>query len=69
MPGDNEKVIFLAFKNPNAVEQPMQTFLTCRTCKNKTWKISEGSDGHVNRVDCAACGQHIGRIGWMGEDD
>ena len=61
-------VIFLQFKSPH-VEDDMMAFLGCKLCKNKTFTLTHDQLGSFPLMRCAACGQHIGRMGWAHDDD
>lgn len=39
-------------------------FLSCKVCKNKTFTITQ-MDQEFPLLRCAACGQHIDKIGWL----
>lgn len=61
----DDNVIHLAFQSTELTLENI-TFSTCKNCKNKTFTvIYDGQD--FPRLTCAACGQHIGCIGWVGE--
>lgn len=60
---DDGKVVFLKFRSPEQREDTM-AFLACAVCKNKTYTHTIDQVGGFPLVRCAACGQHIGRIGW-----
>jgi hypothetical protein len=62
------KVIFLAFQSPH-VQSDTMAFLSCRLCKNKTYTLTEDIPGEFPLLRCAACGQHMGRMGWAHDDD
>lgn len=44
------------------------SFIACRICRNKTYTLIEDRPNDFPRIKCAACGQHMGRMGWA-EDD
>jgi len=60
-------VIFLAHKTEEAVPDTM-AFFACKHCRNKTYTLTEDRVGDFPLVRCAACGNHMGRIGWAPED-
>lgn len=62
------KVIHLAFKSPQLVDDSM-AFIACKHCRNKTYTVTEDRVGHFPLMRCAACGAHIGRMGWAHDDD
>lgn len=59
----SENVIHLEFKSPH-VESDTMAFIGCRLCKNKTFTLVEDKLDNFPLMRCAACGQHIGRMGW-----
>lgn len=63
------KVIHLKFKSPH-VEDDVMAFLSCVACRNKTFTLTDINPGvNFPMMRCAACGQHIGRMGWAHDDD
>ena len=62
------KVIYLAFSSLHQVHDQMD-FMACKVCRNKTYTHTYVGDSNFPLVRCAACGQHIGRIGWADESD
>jgi hypothetical protein len=65
---DDDNVVFLKFKSPHVVED-MCAFIACRHCRNKTYTLVEDRVGSFPMMKCAACGAHIGRMGWASDDD
>jgi len=65
MPGD---VIDLKFRSPHG-EPDTMAFIACRVCRNKTYTLTEDQPGRFPIMRCAACGQHMGRMGWAHDDD
>lgn len=63
----DDNVIHLEFKSPH-VESDVMAFIGCRTCKNKTYTLIDDRVGDFPLMRCAACGQHIGRMGWVRDD-
>jgi hypothetical protein len=58
-----DNVVYLAFDNPNV--QPDGVHLgSCAACRNKTYKIVHDQHEYP-LLQCAACGTHISRIGWV----
>lgn len=56
-------VVFLAYSNEK-VEPDGRDFLSCKVCRNKTFTaIYEGAEAFP-LMQCAACGNHLGRFGW-----
>ena len=66
MSGDN--VVFLQFKSPH-VEDDMMALLACKHCRNKTFTLTDDKPGAFPLMRCAACGSHLGRMGWAHDDD
>lgn len=62
-----EKVIYLAFSNPR-LEPDALSFTACRHCRNKTFTLRHDG-GDFPLMCCAACGAHIGRVGWTDDED
>lgn len=63
------ELIHLQFKSPH-VEDDLMAFLSCKTCSNKTFTLTDINPGvNFPLMRCAACGQHIGRMGWAHDDD
>lgn len=63
-----DNVVHLAFKSPHVVDSSM-SFVACSECKNKTFTLTEDIVGFFPLMRCAACGQHIGRMGWYCDED
>ena len=64
----SDNVIHLKFKSPH-VEDGERALLSCRNCKNKTYLLVDDKPGGFPLMQCAACGQHMGRMGWYHDDD
>jgi hypothetical protein len=64
----SDNVIHLAFKSPHC-EPDTMAFLSCKACKNKTYTLVEDRLYDFPLMRCAACGQHMGRMGWYRDDD
>ena len=62
-----DNVIHLKFKSPH-VEDDMMCFLSCAHCKNKTYTLTEDKVSTFPLMRCAACGKHMGRMGWYHDD-
>jgi hypothetical protein len=60
-------VIELIFRSPHMVDDAM-AFLACSVCRNKTYTLTEDRPGDFPLMRCAACGQHMGRMGWYRDD-
>lgn len=56
-------VVFLKFKSAELAPD-MMAFHACKHCRNKTFTLTEDRVGEFPLMRCAACGQHMGRIGW-----
>lgn len=63
-----DNVIRLAFRSPHVDEDTM-SFLACGYCANKTYKLIYDRADEFPVMQCAVCGQHIGRVGWAYDDD
>lgn len=63
-----ENVIFLQFRSPHMVEDE-RAFIACKNCRNKTYLLIEDKPGTFPLMQCAACGQHMGRMGWWHDDE
>jgi hypothetical protein len=63
----SDKVVFLQFRSPH-VEDDMMAFLACSHCKNKTYTLTCDNKDDFPLMRCAACGQHMGRMGWAHDD-
>ena len=61
-----DKVIYMAFKNER-VEPEGRDFLACKVCRNKTFTAIYQGEQAFPLMQCAACGAHIGNIGWPDE--
>lgn len=56
-------VVYLKFGNNNTSYEE-NTFVSCAFCKNKTFTAVIDKSSDFPLMKCAACGAHIGRIGW-----
>jgi hypothetical protein len=63
-----DKVVFLAHRSPEQVESG-RDLLACANCRNKTFLHVCDKPSGFPLAQCAACGQHIGRIGWADSVD
>lgn len=68
MAKDDSNVIFLHYRPPNT-EPDTMAFLSCRNCRNKTFTLTEDKLDTYPLMRCAACGQHMGRMGWAHDDE
>lgn len=64
----DDNVIHLAFRSPQMTEGE-RDLGTCANCRNKTYIVVHDMPRGFPLLQCAACGQHIGRIGWAHDDD
>ena len=62
------KLIYLAYKSEHQQDDAMD-FLACKVCRNKTFTHTYIGESRFPLVRCAACGQHLGRVGWADEAD
>lgn len=58
------KLILLKFDNPKATSIDTLVLSTCKVCRNKTFTLTHDLAGEFPLLKCAACGQHMGRMGW-----
>lgn len=63
-----EKVVFLNFQKPETTDPDTMAFIACKSCRNKTYTITEDKPDYFPLIRCAACGCHIGRMGWAPDD-
>lgn len=61
------EVIHLKFKSPHVTEEGV-CFHSCSNCRNKTFTLTEDKPQEFPMLRCAACGQHMGRMGWAHDD-
>lgn len=64
---DDKNVVFLAFRN----DKPTETleFLTCGTCKNKTFTAVWDGTSSFPKMKCSACSEKMGHFGWVTPED
>lgn len=62
------EVIHLSFRSPH-VEDGERALLTCKNCQNKTYLMVCDKPDTFPLMQCAACQQHMGRMGWAHDDD
>ena len=60
-------LVHLAFKSPHMADD-MLAFIACVHCRNKTFTLHEDRVGDYPLMKCAACGMHMGRMGYVHED-
>lgn len=63
----DEKLVYLAFSSPK-VQPDTITLGSCATCRNKTFTLLHDSEERAPMLRCAACGTHLGRMGWASEE-
>lgn len=64
----SEKIVFLQFHSPHT-QSDMMSFIACGHCRNKTYTlIDDGDASGFPLMKCAACDQHMGRMGWCHDD-
>ena len=63
---ENNNVVHLAFRNPEKTDEEGINFLVCKHCRNKTYTMTFEGASEYPLVKCAACGAHIGCVGWSG---
>lgn len=61
-------VVELKFRSPH-MQDDMMAFISCKHCKNKTYVLRADNGSDFPLMQCAACGQHMGRMGWAHDDD
>lgn len=61
-------VVHLKFRSPH-VKDDMMSFIACKHCKNKTYVLRCDDPDNFPLMQCAACGSHIGRMGWAHDDE
>lgn len=67
-PAEDDKVVHLSFRSPH-VQDDVMAFSACALCKNKTFTLTHDRAKGFPLMRCAACGCHIGRMGWAHDDD
>ena len=61
------EVIELKYRSPHVQDDTM-SFLACKACRNKTYTMTIDIPDWFPLMRCAACGQHMGRMGWWKDD-
>lgn len=65
---DDDNVIFLAFENDN-LKPGSYDLLACAHCRNKTFLMRYEGGENFPICCCAACGNHLSRMGFAPEED
>lgn len=63
-----DKVVFLAFDNPNVKTTDALVVIACKNCGNKTWVIVIDSPNAFPLVKCCVCGVAAARMGWIHDE-
>ena len=61
-------VIELKFRSPH-MRDDMMSFISCGHCRNKTYTLKDDDKSPFPLMICAACGKHMGRMGWVHDYD
>ena len=61
----DNNVVFLKYRNDAPTE--VKEIIACKVCRNKTF-LALLDKGPYPRLQCAACGSHIGAFGWAPEE-
>lgn len=64
----SDNVIKIEFRSPHMRDADSITFICCGTCRNKTFTLVEDHRSGFPLMKCAACGQAMGRMGWIHDD-
>ena len=64
----NDNVVFMQFKSPHVSEDAI-TMSACTNCRNKTFTLTHDKTDDFPMMKCAACGSHLGRMGWAHDDE
>lgn len=65
----SDNVIKLEFRPPHMADDSWISFISCASCKNKTYTLVNDTLSSFPLMKCAACGQAMGRMGWYHGDD
>lgn len=65
----SDNVVYLKFRNELATNSEFVEFIVCAYCKNKTYTLTCDDPKQFPTLKCAACGSHIGRVGWADQDN
>lgn len=61
-----DKVVYLAFNNRNTVVDG-RDLIACGYCKNKAFSLVFQGAQAFPKLQCTACEQYMGAIGWADE--
>lgn len=61
-----DKVVFLAFSNKELVRD-QRDLMACNLCRNKAFAIVYQGDETFPQLECTACHNHLGKVGWAEE--
>jgi hypothetical protein len=61
-------VVFLNFGSDKLKTDDDVVIEACAHCRNKTFTVMYDSHNNFPMMRCAACGSHIGRIGWANDE-
>lgn len=62
------ELIELKFISPH-LQEDQRALLSCKNCMNKTFRLVMDKPVCFPLMECAGCGEHIGRMGWYPDDD
>lgn len=62
----SDKVVFLTFNNPN-VQADARDLIACTLCRNKAFSLVYQGADRFPQLQCTACEQYVGAIGWADE--
>jgi hypothetical protein len=62
------ELILLKFRSPHVVDDE-RAMLACANCRNKAYSLITDKLDTFPLLQCTACGQHMGRMGWAHDDD
>ena len=65
----SDKVVYLAYSNPNDTKTEEVSFLCCSYCTNKTYTLTYDKLSPFPMLKCCVCSAHIGRVGWAENED
>lgn len=65
----NDNVVFLKYSNPQDTDSEWLSFIVCKHCRNKTFTLMQDDEKGYPLLKCAACGSHLGKVGWADRAD